>query len=195
MAFDLAAGEGMVSGNLPSVTQVIGNYIDWSKVNPDVLEAAAYRGGKVHQYIAMQLLGLWIPGGIEPHYQGYMDSFTAWHDQTVERTLYVEIEVICTCFGFIGHIDWVGIIRGDKGLSILDWKSPIAEAKSFVLQLSTYKHLAEEHIKTDLPVNRCGAVMLNAEGKPARMIEYTDVSAAAFNVFVGMLGGHKWMNR
>ena len=176
-----------------SVTQVLGKYIDWGNIPPDVLEAAASRGTKVHQYIAMKLLNLWIPGGIEPHYRGYMDSFTSWYDEVVEQTLYVEKEVVCSCWGFLGHIDWVGIIRGDKGLTILDWKSPVTEAKSWLLQLSSYKHLIEEHTDTDLPVIRCGAVMLDPGGKPAKMKEYTDVSTAAFNVFLGMLNGHKWM--
>jgi len=176
-----------------SVTEVIGKYADWSKISPEALEAAAFRGTKVHQYIAMKLLGLWVPGGMEAHYRGYLDSFTSWHDQAVERTLYVELEAVCTCWDFIGHIDWVGIIKGDKGLTILDWKTPITEAKSWLLQLSSYRHLVTEHTETKLPVIRCGALMLSPEGKPAKMKEYTDVSEAAFNVFLGMLNGHKWM--
>jgi len=163
-------------------------------VSEEVLQAAALRGTKIHQYIAAKLMNLYLPERIEPHLQPYFDSFASWYEQTVERTLYVEIEAFCTCFQFIGHIDWVGIIRGDQGLTILDWKTPVTEAKSWIMQLSAYLHLIEEHTDTDLSVIRCGAIMLDPKGKMAKMKEYTDVSAAAFNAFVGLLGGLRWLN-
>lgn len=178
--------------NLISVTQALSPFSDFSNVPPHVLEAAAERGTKIHRYIAARLMNLWVPQ-MEANIQPYFDSFMSWYEQTVERTIYIEKELICTCWGYIGHIDWVGVIRGDKGATIIDWKSPATEAPSWLLQISAYRHLLEVHGGLDLPVERCGALMLSPEGKLARFKEYSENSAAALNAFVACLTAYKWM--
>ena len=46
---------------LPSVTQIISPWQDWSNVPPDRLEPAADRGSRAHDLFAAHCQGLWVP--------------------------------------------------------------------------------------------------------------------------------------
>ena len=80
----------------PSVTQVIGRYSDFSRVPPDVLEAAKERGTRVHQVCAAMAQGLWVPDYCESGDAPYIVSFEQWFEAVVEKVIAVEPELTCS---------------------------------------------------------------------------------------------------
>ncbi len=99
---------------LPSVTEVLSPWQDFSRVRPDVLEMARDRGSKVYQICAALALDLWVPE-VPAECAPYIDSFLGWFP-VVEKVVAVEPELVCPKFRFKGHPDLICVIRGDKGL-------------------------------------------------------------------------------
>jgi len=172
-----------------SVTQALSPFIDWSGISPERLEHAGQRGTKIHSYIAAYLLGLWLPK-MDLECQGYFDSFRYFADARIDQVIAVEREVTCNCYGYIGHLDFVGSLKGEIGVAVLDWKSPIIEGKTWCAQLSAYRHAYECEEGKEI-VTRVGSIMLDPNGKPAKMIDYKE-SIADFAAFVAALTAVKY---
>jgi len=169
-----------------SVTQVLSIYQDWSQVRPDVLEAAGARGEDTHRICAGIAKGIWIPQ-VPAYLEGRILSYRKWFDAVVERVIFVEQEFYCDCFDFVGHPDLGVVIKGDKGITIPDLKTPATQNKVWRGQLGAYWHLVDKHGGFDLPVIRSGSLMLDPNGKTARLVEYTENSAADFNAYIAAL--------
>lgn len=171
----------------PSVTQVLGKYMDWSAVNPDVLDAAADRGTRVHTYCATYAKGLFavVPAGCD----GYCRSFRAWFDDMVVEVVAVEVELEDPVQGYKGHPDLIAVLRGDKKPSLLDLKTPLAESKLWPAQVAAYKHLAKKY-----DVQRVASVRLRSDGSRALFNEYTS-SAQDLRAFFCALYAHKYFLR
>ena len=90
----------------------------------------------------------------------------------------------------MGHIDWVGILRGDSVITVLDWKTPVQDHIVFACQTAAYWHLIERHcvLPEGWPVGRCGTLHLDRDGGLAKMEEYTEWSKYYFNGFLLALG-------
>ena len=175
----------------PSVTQALGRFVDLQFIPPARLQLACARGTKLHDYIFMDLAELWVPPAlITPEIEGYWNSYLIFKREMIEETIFVEKELICTCFGYIGHLDWGGILRGEKGLTVIDWKSPVTEGKTWRSQVAAYWHLVEAHMNPplELPIERCGALMLSPTGGTPSFREYTEFHADYFNNFLLALG-------
>jgi hypothetical protein len=169
-----------------SVTQALSPFNDFSNVRPDKLEAACERGSVLHRAFACHALGLWFPG-LPQEYQGYIYSFIKWFSQTVEETLAVEEEMVCEQYGFMGHPDWVGVIRGDKAPSLIDWKTGQAKLKGHRLQVAAYHHLSKKY-----GVKRVLLVHPKADGGRASVVGHTGTLAQDFAVFLNILTGFKF---
>ena len=174
-----------------SVTQALSPFVDWSGISPERLEHAGQRGTKIHSYIAAYLLGLWLPK-IELECQGYFDSFRYFADARIDKMIAVEREITCHCYDYIGHLDFVGTLRNEIGIVILDWKSPVTEGPTWKGQLAAYKHAHECNTKN--PVTRVGSIMLDPNGKPAKMIDYKE-SIADFAAFVAALTAVRYFKK
>ena len=162
---------------LISVTTVLSPFNDFSAVPPERLAAAAQRGTEVHQACAAYAKGL-------PVFQlsNYFDSFRTWFDKYVKRALFVEAEFSDpSVYGIIGHVDLVAELV-DSRIVVVDYKTPVAESKTWPLQVSAYCHLVEPL------VGKCDgmALMLSGEGKPAKAIAYK-YQASDFAVFISAL--------
>ena len=180
--------------DLPSVTQALSPYTDFSMVPPERLELAAARGTKLHGFAAKELREEWIPPDmITPDIEGYWESFMIFKEKMIEKTIFVEKELICTCYGYVGHLDWCGILRGDSGAAVLDWKSPVTEGRTWGAQVAGYWHLVDEHgdLPGGLPLSRCGALMLSPTGKTPKLKEYSAFQPVYFNNFLNALGAWK----
>lgn len=156
--------------SLISVTQALDPFTDFSSIPPHVLEHAIWRGIEVHKICAGIANGLFSP---RPQHElaGRIQSFKGWFSTTVERVVFVEREYICTCYQYVGHPDLGVVIKGDNGITVVDLKTPITEGRTWRGQLAAYRHLVE---CCEAPVRRSGALMLNPDGKPAKLKEYQD---------------------
>ncbi len=168
--------------NYPSVTQVLAPYSDFSKIRPEVLEAAAVRGTVLHGAYASYALGLWIPE-LADNYRPYFDSFCRWFDKSVIETVAVEPQLICSKHGFTGRPDWIGVIRGDHGRTLTDWKNPVLSSKTWELQTAAYHHLA----KITYGADRVLIVQPHPKGGKAKVTEHTGNLSRNFAIFLNGL--------
>lgn len=170
----------------PSVTEVLQPWADFSRIPPAVLEAAAVRGTAVHQACEAIAKGLFI-GTLSESIEPYVRSFSSWFDFMVDEVLLAEDRLIDIELGFHGEPDLI-IKSKSEGIILIDNKTPVALQKSWKLQLSAYRHLADKNIVTP---DRVGSLRLHPEGKVARM-DYYDNSARDFNVFLQCLNLHNF---
>jgi hypothetical protein len=178
-----------------SVTTALNKWVNLAMVPTELLELASDRGTRVHKLIPSLIFPDQYPIPedhiIEPDIVGYLKSFRDWMNSMVKSTLYVEKEIVCDCFNYIGHIDWIGILNGEDTLTVLDWKTPLVESKTWPCQIAAYWHLVDSHLcptECRLPIiGRCGTIMLNREGRPAHMKEYTGFGPVSFNYFLQAL--------
>jgi len=174
---------------MPSVTEVLKPWSDFSHIPAAVLEAASVRGTAVHDVcatIARGLPALNIPDEI----QGRVDSWKRWFDLIVDEVLLVEERLVDTSFGYHGEPDL--IIKAKHGEIILvDNKTPVQLVKTWQLQCAGYWSLAS---KNGIEPARTGSLRLHPEGGIAKM-EYYDLSLTDFNLFLQALNLYRFFNR
>ena len=152
----------------PSVTQVLGLYRNFSGIRSEVLANAAERGTAAHRICAALVQGLWVPS-IPDDCRGYIESFRLWTPY-IEETVLVEKELVDDKLGYQGRPDWIGRIRGDKTLTVLDWKTSLAKGRLWQAQLAAYGHLAE--VGLDRPIGRLASLRLKSDGKKPILDDY-----------------------
>jgi len=194
----------------PSVTTALARYVDLQHIPPERLQLATARGTKIHDYIFMDLAELWVPPAlITPEIEGYWNSYLIFKNTMIEKTILIEERLTCTCYGYTGILDWCGILRGENGLTVIDWKSPVTEGKTWRSQVAAYWHLVEKHsdilsrfeirhllmidesTPDGLPLKRCGALMLSPKGVTPTFKEYTEFQPDYFNDFLLALGAYQ----
>lgn len=175
------------SSNLPSVTQVLAPFVDYSRVPDHVLAMASDRGSRVHAICAAKLLGLWhspVTGDVA----GYVQSFEKWA-RVVSDVILIEAELEDSGFGYCGHPDALLVIKGDSGSSAVDWKTPRSLMLPWRVQLAAYRNLFEVN---GYPVDRQFSLRLCPDGGAAKLNEYTGTVRADFAVFMSALNCHRF---
>jgi len=165
---------------LISVTRVLSPFNDFSQVPPDRLEFAKLRGTDVHAACAAYAKGL--PAFLSNGSGLYFQSFKNWFDKYVRRALFVEAEFSDpSTYGIIGHVDLVAELV-DGRIVVVDYKTPVAESKTWRAQLAAYCYLCKP------VVGEVGgmALQLSPEGNAARAIHYKN-TASDFANFVAAL--------
>jgi len=178
--------------NAPSVTRVIGPWVDWSHVSEERLALAAERGTLIHDACASIAVGIgWFPVSIEGRaVVGYVQSFRRWFEAVVDEVVFTERELRDDRFGFVGHPDLL-VISKDHEKLLIDHKSQVAKSKSWRLQLAAYSHLAEQ---AGHRPDKIGSLRLHPEGKPPRMDWYDESRLQDFNVFLNCLTAYRFFN-
>ena len=169
----------------PRVTEVLEPYTDFSKVPEHTLEKAKYRGTQVHSLCAGYAQKLWVSPS--PEYAGYFLSFQKWFDKYVEEVIYVEKELIDKSYGFQGHLDFYGRLKG-LCMVLIDIKTPLALYKQWKVQLSAYKRLLDVDKKQ---VDVVATLQLDPNGGIPKMVRYEN-SAQDLNIFLGILNAHHY---
>lgn len=176
----------------PSVTQVLAPFsgIEELKLRfPHVLETAAARGTAVHGYCEDIAMGF-PPVNVQTELSGYVESFQHWF-AGVEEVLYLEYRLLDTHMGFHGQFDILCRMRGDKGLSLWDYKTPETFQSTWAAQIAAYRHLARIN---GIETVRGGTIRLRKTGRPPIINEYTSTErrdwslfVSAFNVYTNLL--------
>jgi hypothetical protein len=169
--------------NYPSVTTVISPYKDFSGVNPEVLEAACQRGTEFHALAAAHLAGTWIPE-VPANVEGRFLSFTRWAAAQVAEVIWVEKTLVHPVLRYRGTPDALLQLRGDEGLTLTDWKTPVTFDKSWIVQTAGYKELVE---KNGWPVSRIATLQPHPGGGPAKFREFTKSLNLGLSVFISLL--------
>ena len=176
------------SSNLPSVTQVLSPFVDYSRVPEHILSMASERGSRVHAVCAANLLGVWHQPVTE-EIAGYVESFRRWADLAVESVSAVEPEMEDAALGYCGHIDAILRIKGDGCESVADIKTPAVCMLTWRAQLAAYRNLAEVNGHT---ISRVFSLRLDKDGGRAKVDEYTGTVRADFAAFLSALNAYRY---
>ena len=174
---------------LPSVTTVLSPYADFSGIPSHVLEAAAERGTRFHRYASARLQGLLLPP-VTADIQGFVVSWEQWAAEQIDQVYAAEIALQDDVFGYCGHVDAIIRIRGDKKLTVVDWKTPIQAQKTWELQTAAYRHLG---CLAGYDIGRDMSVRPDRDGGRARVTEYTRYPLA-LKSFLGALSVWRFLN-
>ena len=181
--------------NLPHVTEIISqvgkHWLSFDHVPPDRLEAACQRGSAFHQLAAAHAQKLFSLGEIPDNCVGFFHSFREWFDGMAEEVIAIEQTLLDEVLGFTGTPDAILRIKGDSGLTLLDWKSGQTTSKSWRLQISAYRHLAE---KNGFFIGRVATLQPHPEGKQAKFTEFTKSLTPDFAVFLACLTAWRFFN-
>jgi len=179
---------GSAAVSYPSVTQIIPS--DFSKVKPDVLEAAALRGKLAHNALRLYALGAYDPNPLPYDVQPYFDSGRRWFDEYVDTVMWVEAEFVHPLYLYTGHPDLVAILRGNSLPSVIDYKTPEQYMeRQWVAQLVSYTKMIEAQEKITLGPGV--DVRLRGDGRPARANPVRDPETA-WNGFLNALGAFNY---
>ena len=180
--------------NLPHVTEIISqvgrHWLNFDAVPPDRLEFAKNRGQDFHRLAALHASRLWIDE-IPENCAGFFHSFTEWFDEFVEEVIVVEQTLIHPTLHYQGTPDAIVRIKGDAGLTLIDWKTPLALSKSWRLQLVAYRELARVN---GYPVERVASLQPRSDGSRAKFQGYTKSLTPDFAVFLSGLNWWRFFN-
>lgn len=167
------------------VTEVLAKYIDFSRV-PDLrLYEACQRGKMVHSACTAFALGAWVRP-LPDAYKGYFESFSRWFSHNVIRVIFAEQTFFNSALGFTGRPDLVvELINGL--LLLIDLKTPIAESKTWRVQLAAYCYLMDQ---AGVKINASASLRLRANGAEAIAVRYDDW-LNDFNIFLSALNAHR----
>jgi hypothetical protein len=177
---------------IPHVTEAIGycNQSAFANIPPDTLAAAQDRGSAFHELAAGYASKVWIPE-IPIGLGGFFQSFTRWFDKYVEKTVVVERRFHHSALFYEGTPDWIGIIKGDEGLTLIDWKTPAFASKGWRLQLAAYKALVENN---GLLISRVASLQPRRDGKAAKFKDYPGSLTSDLTVFMSVLNVWRFFN-
>jgi hypothetical protein len=166
------------------------HWLNFSAINPEVLEKACTRGSDFHRLAALHAKKLWI-NEISDSCVGFFKSFREWFEAMVEEVVLVEEILVHPVLNYKGTPDTIVRMKGDVGLTLLDWKTPRALSKSWRLQLAAYCELAWVN---DYLVKRVASLQPHPDGGPALFQEYTKFLTPDFAVFLSGLNWWRFFN-
>lgn len=172
---------------IPSVTEVLSIFQDFSRIRPDVLALAAERGTIVHQACAAIASGLWSLG-VPPDCAGYVKSFERWF-ALVEEVHLVEAELTHPVYGYMGHLDLCVTLKGDKAPRVVDLKTPVTEGRTWQAQIGAYEELVDANTK--MQPKQSGSLRLRADGGFPKFTQ-NDGDAGALNAFLNALAAYRY---
>lgn len=182
----------MEKNNLPRVTGILKaeGFIDFSKVSPELMEAAQLFGTALHKATE-----LWDKNDLDlstlsapliPYLEGWRKFIKDFH--IVIKPEEIERHLISKKWGFQGTPDRYPVIGGK--VTIIDLKSSTSMYPSTAIQTAAYQILVEEN--TGLIVKQRWGVQLNDKGT-YKIEPYT--SATDKSVFLSALNVFNWKAR
>lgn len=140
--------------HLPSVTEVLDCYTDWTHITKQTLRAAQARGTVVHDLAYRYASKDWIVN-VPPQYQGYVDSFKKWFDAEVEQVVLLEERIDSRSHRFTGQLDMVVKLKGVDLPAVVDTKTAVSAGKTWGAQMCAYRWLVltEKGILTGAPAH------------------------------------------
>ena len=127
-----------IDTTLHSVTTICCSHIDkhWFPAG------CAERGSKVHLWANRFLNGVWDPF-IEKEFPEYVGGLKNWLETNKARIIFGEGILTNHEEGFNGHPDFIGTIKDEEGIGLIDFKTSNSPQTWWPIQLAAYTNLAE----------------------------------------------------
>ena len=139
---------------LPSATEVIKVWVDTRWFTPE----SCRRGDQVNEQISSNLLGEFFI--CRPEYEVYIKSFEKFQHRIGEVIL-VEERLSDYDLGYCGQPDIVFVDSEDGVITLCDWKTAVATARTWPLQLGGYSILLKS--QKNINVGKIMSVRLRKE--------------------------------
>lgn len=150
------------------VTDVLFPFGGLGKVDPNILKKAAERGTLVHRYCAEIINGT-VSWSDEEPIKGYCKSFDSWFLELEKHSYAIPKRLFCDTLMLTGECDF--IYTKDAITTLVDFKTPLNEGKTWRLQGSAYSYLLK---KSGLDVQRIEFVKLDKLGKKPTVYTYEE---------------------
>lgn len=173
---------------MPSVTEVLSPFTDFSRIRPDVLAHAAERGTIVHQACAAIASGLWSLG-VPPDCAGYIKSFEIWFNEVVDKVHMVETELVHPIYSYIGHLDLCVTLKGESRPRVIDLKTPVTIGPTWEAQIAAYEELVTA--TKNLHPRWSGSLRLDKQGKPPKFTQ-NEANSTALLAFLNALAAYQY---
>lgn len=169
---------------VPSVTQVLDAYSDFSMIPPAVLERKRQIGTAVHAAIELDLKDELDYGFIDPVWAGYFGGWLAFKEQSGFVVEAAEQRVFHKTLRYAGTLDLIGGLP-KAGAVLLDTKTCVMLPKSAGPQTAAYREAIKQ------PKRKRFALQLAADGsyKLEPLIAIND-----FAIFQAALTLFRWRN-
>ncbi len=190
LRFDAEAHVYTLSGRrMPSVTQVLAQLEDWSKVDPVALELARVRGQHIHRMVELDVHGNLDEESLAPEYHGYLRQWRKFLAETRFKPLLAECQVFDERYGYAGTFDLAGTL-GPRFV-LVDVKSGLVP-RTVPLQTAAYLGAAVQRGKFPASAERA-ALRLHEDHYRFFPIETPYLVDLAD--FVAALRLHAWRER
>ena len=175
-SFDAASHTYLLGGvPVPSVTQVIEPYQDFSNIPPGVLERKRQLGEALHIAAAIEAEGGEIdPESLDPQVLPYLGAWREFVVRYEYRRIYSERQVFHPLLRYAGTLDDFGeaTIQGKRTLTLIDKKATYAISPWVGPQTAAYLEALKAEEKIEGPVVRM-VVQLKPDGT-FRAMELSD---------------------
>lgn len=188
LEFDVAAHRYRLNGRIvPSVTQVLARYEDWSMVPPAVLEAARIFGQQVHE--ACDLFdrdGLeW--SSLDPEVVPYVEAWKKFLHESGAIVIASEQPLAHEQLGYAGTPDKV--LSWDRSIVIPDLKATAVVPRTVGVQTAGYAKAYQSMHGGREPARRCIHLQSGQYRVHARK------SPADWTLFLSALNWHKFLEQ
>lgn len=153
------------------ITEILRVYSDFSAVPVAVLERAADRGTRVHDFCELYARRLLIDE-VDNDCKNFVDSFSSWFDSYVSKTVALETRLYSDSLKITGQFDLLAILKGDDEPTLIDIKTPREHRLSWNLQTAAYSMLLKEDKGIEAPKRGC--LMLDRNGREAKFVPHED---------------------
>ena len=192
LTFDAAKHEYRVNGAvLPSVTQVLRDFYDFSMVAPDVLEYARQRGVAVHKAVQLDIDNDLDEASVAPEISGYLEAWRNFRSQCgLRQADFGEVErpMYHPTYKYAGTPDMTVCLY--KRWTVLDVKATADLHPAVALQLAGYRELVNANTpKGQHKIEQRCALRLMDNGT-YRLQSYTD--KGDWSVFLAALTVHRF---
>lgn len=153
------------------VTDVLKPFSTLHLLDKQMVDRAADRGTRAHKFCELYALNLLV---MEPDEdcKFYVEGFIKWFDIMVSEVVMSEKRINSEKYKLSGAFDFLVRINGDKGLTLMDLKTPQSKSISWQLQTAAYRMLIQDELCVE--VERRAVLMLPKEQGYASFLEYTD---------------------
>lgn len=146
---------------LPSVTTVLSEIVDFSMVKDEILENARVRGVAVHRATELDDTGDLDEASVHPIIRPYLEGWRKFKAQCHFKSQYIEERVLSKQGWYAGTLDRIGIFGG--GPALVDLKARSSMTPEIGPQLAGYAFAWKEMTGEDL-YNRRYSVQLKPDG-------------------------------
>lgn len=177
---------------MPSVTQVCCMHVDTSWIPRE----SGVRGTAVHKWANNFLTKVWDPF-TEEEYPEYVYGLKTWLESNEAKLMAGEVELENKNLHITGHPDFIGRIKGEPGLGIIDFKTSQARQPWWKLQLAGYYLLATEKggNLSPYPIEWCASLRVDKTGKSVFDLYSKETVQTEFKEkFINLLGLYRYTN-